>query len=184
MQSPWRGHPHSSVAVRTQPCMRHQLFLPAISALLIKINRTFFNFTHSNTSFGRCRWLCSVRCGSKAAWLLKSRVRIPLMVWMLVFRVFLCVLCIAASAMSWSLLQRSPIECVCVRACMRSRNLNNEAAESKLGLVGHRRRKRIKFFVCHGKQITQWRSYIWNSRISVQRLCTTIRFVPSKIAFV
>jgi len=71
-----------------------------------------------------------------------------------------------------------------VRACVWSRNLNYEAAETRLGLLGHRRRKTKKVFVCHGRQITKWRSYIWNSRISIQGLSTTIRFVPTKIAFV
>jgi len=94
-------------------------------------------------------------------------------------------LCVAASAMSWSLFQMSPIECVCC-VCVRawSKNLNNEATKASLGLLGHRRRKRIKVFVYHGRQITKFWSYIWNSRISIQGLGTTIRFVPSKIAFV
>jgi len=66
------------------------------------------------------RWPRCLSCRSTAAWLLGSRVRIPLRVWM--FVVF--VLWIATSATSCSLVRTSPTGCVCVSNCVWFRNFN------------------------------------------------------------
>jgi hypothetical protein len=59
------------------------------------------------------RWPCGLRPKSAAAWLLESRVRIPLKVWMFVSYVCCLLLCVAASATRWSLSQRACVE-LCV----------------------------------------------------------------------
>jgi hypothetical protein len=55
----------------------------------------------------------SVAARSTAAWLLGSRVRIPLRAWMFVSRVSMlcCPVQVEASATGWSLVQRSPTVC-------------------------------------------------------------------------
>jgi hypothetical protein len=71
---------------------------------------------------GRSRWPRSLRHTWAVAGLLGSRVRIPLKAWMFVSLCLLCVVQVAASATSWSLVQRSPTGCVCLSVCW-SRNL-------------------------------------------------------------
>ena len=58
----------------------------------------------------RSQWPFGLMRTSEATWLLGWRVRISLRSWMCL----LCVVYVAASATSWSLVQRSPIGCVCV----------------------------------------------------------------------
>jgi hypothetical protein len=61
----------------------------------------------------RSRWPRRLRRWSSAAWLLESRVRIPLTSWMFVSCVhMLC--CHEVSATGWSLVQRSPTVCLIV----------------------------------------------------------------------
>jgi hypothetical protein len=72
-------------------------------------------------------WMCrsllprGLRARSAAAWLLGSRVRIPLRAWMFVCCVYMlfCPVWVEASATGWSLVQRSPIV---LPVCVWSRN--------------------------------------------------------------
>jgi hypothetical protein len=69
-----------------------------------------------------CCYRCSIRVAVRfrhcaAAWLKGSRVRIPLRTWMLASCVC-CVLCVAAYATGWPLMQRAlPAVCVCQNVC-------------------------------------------------------------------
>jgi len=72
---------------------------------------------------------CGLRRRSVSAWLLGSRVRIPLGSWTFVS----CVVQVAASAKRWSLVKNSPIGCV--SHSVWSGNLNNENAWARLGLL-------------------------------------------------
>jgi hypothetical protein len=64
----------------------------------------------------RSQWPRDVRLRSAAAWLLGSRVRIPLGAWMFVSRVSMlcCPVQVEVSATGWSLVQRSPTVCLYV----------------------------------------------------------------------
>ena len=78
---------------------------------------------------GRSRWPSGLRRRSTAAWLLGSRVWIPLLSWMCRFLCLFCVVYVAASTTGWSLVERSSTVCVCVCVCVCvwSRNLKAEA---------------------------------------------------------
>ena len=99
--SPRRMESSTSGSSRLQDC--HVSWFSSVS-----LNK----FRYSNLPF-RSRWPRCLSCTSTAAWLLVSRVRIPLRVWMFV----LFVLRIAASATSWSLVRTSPTGCVCLIVC-------------------------------------------------------------------
>jgi hypothetical protein len=85
---------------------------------------------------GRSRWLYTLRCSSAAAQLLGRRVRIPLSEWMF----FSCVYCVG-SGLCDKLIARSEFPIVCVCVCMWSRNLNNGAAQVRVGPLRHRKKK-------------------------------------------
>jgi len=94
------------------------------------------------SGFFHCdRWPYGLRRRSTAAWLLWSRVRVPLRSWMLIFSVW-CFVQVAASTRSWTLFQGSlnARARVCVCLIVRYRNLNNEAAWAPLGLLYHRKK--------------------------------------------
>jgi hypothetical protein len=101
----------------------------------------------------RSQWLCSLRRRPAAAWLLGSRVRIPLRAWKLDPCVSFCV----GSGLCDELITRLEESyhvyvCMCVRErarvcvcahksiCVWSRKLNNDAVEVWFGLLCHRKR--------------------------------------------
>jgi hypothetical protein len=58
---------------------RQYLLLLLIVYKKIRVNENTFNIEYVMTIFGRSRWPRGLRCGSADAWMLGSRVRIPLM---------------------------------------------------------------------------------------------------------
>lgn len=64
-----------------------------------------------NVYCDRIPWLCGLRHTSVAGWLYETQVQIQLRVWMFV-SCLLCVLYVATSAKSWSLVPRIPTLCV------------------------------------------------------------------------
>jgi hypothetical protein len=83
--------------------------------------------TTYNLEIRRSQWPRGLRCRSAAAWLLRSRVRIPLSIWMFVSCVYMlcCPVWVEASVTGWSLVQRSPTVCLYVW----SGNLKEEAKD-------------------------------------------------------
>ena len=70
-----------------------------------------------NRYYGRSWWGCGLtRSRFTVAGLLGSRIRIPLTICLFAF-CFLYFVQVAASATSWSLIQRSPTGCVCLIVC-------------------------------------------------------------------
>ena len=84
----------------------------------------------------RFQWPRGLRRRSAAARLLRSWVWIPLGASMFVC----CVVCcqVEVSATSWSLVQRSPTDCA-PSVCVRSRNLKNEEAMTRVGSQRHKK---------------------------------------------
>ena len=81
----------------------------------------------------RSQWQSGLRRGSTAASLLGLRVRIPLGARSLSVVIVVCCQ-VEVSATGWSLVQRSATDCgVC--HCVWSRNLKNEAALTRVGLL-------------------------------------------------
>jgi hypothetical protein len=82
----------------------------------------------------RSQWPCSL----KAAWLLGSRVRIPLGAWIFVCCVYMlcCPVYVEASATGWSLVQRSPT--VYLILCDKETSIKSRT-KPKYGLQCHRK---------------------------------------------
>jgi hypothetical protein len=85
----------------------------------------------------RSQWPRGLRCRSAAARLLRLRIRIPTGAWMFVVSVNVLLgrgLCV----------QRSPTESVAL-LCVRSRNLVNEEAIARCGLLRQKNKRRIYY---------------------------------------
>jgi hypothetical protein len=87
----------------------------------------------------RSRWLCILGHRSAADWFLGSRVRIPLRP-----EIFACYVYCVGSGLCDELITHSEESCWvcgCVRVsnCVWSRNLSNEAAQSRVGLLPHKK---------------------------------------------
>jgi hypothetical protein len=95
-------------------------------------------FHSSNLSVSRTQWPCGLRRRSTSAWLLESRLRIPLTATTVCLLWLLCVVWEAFFALGWSLIQRCPAECTCVSNCVWSGNLKTRGY-GRYGLLCYRK---------------------------------------------
>jgi hypothetical protein len=103
-------------------------------------------FDWSTTGMCRSQWPCGLRRGSSAVRLQGSWVRFPPGHGCLsVVSVVCCQ--VEVSAMSWSLVQRSPTECGVSQMCVIVKPRRIEEAQAHIGLSSHRKKTTGMFYL-------------------------------------